>query len=260
MCENSSTENEEVGLIPYEARTYRGRMVPEGLQGFNVNMEETDLMVFADGDYRPYVAERVRFYRDQLKGIQNPAFFTSLIPIEDDLHYPPIARHMIQASAACGVGPMAAVAGAIAEYVGLDLLNLSSEVIVENGGDIFLRIRRARKIGIYAGLSPLSNRLSLEIDAEETPMGICTSSGTVGHSLSFGKADAVVTLAKDTPLADAAATAIANLVRTKEDIERAITAAQRIPGVTGVVIIIGEHLGVWGQVRLCRRTRPAPTE
>lgn len=91
-------------------------------------------------------------------------------------------------------------------------------------------------------------------------MGICTSSGTVGHSLSFGKADAVVTLAKDTPLADAAATAIANLVRTKEDIERAITAAQRIPGVTGVVIIIGEHLGVWGQVRLCRRTRPAPTE
>ncbi|HQG98755.1 MAG TPA: UPF0280 family protein, partial [Thermotogota bacterium] len=156
-------------------------MVPEGLQGFNVNMEETDLMVFADGDYRPYVAERVRFYRDQLKGIQNPAFFTSLIPIEDDLHYPPIARHMIQASAACGVGPMAAVAGAIAEYVGLDLLNLSSEVIVENGGDIFLRTRRARKIGIYAGLSPLSNRLSLEIDAEETPMGICTSSGTVGH-------------------------------------------------------------------------------
>ncbi len=83
-------------------------------------------------------------------------------------------------------------------------------------------------------------------------MGICASSGTVGHSLSFGKADAVVALSKDALLADAAATAIANRVCSKDDIEPAIETAQKIPGVSGIVILIGKYLGVWGQVRLSR--------
>ncbi|HPH11229.1 MAG TPA: UPF0280 family protein [Thermotogota bacterium] len=238
--------------MAYEERMYRSRMIAEGLTAFRVVIEETDLMVFANDDYGQYVTERVRFYRDQLKAIRNPLFFSSLVPIEDDPAFPPMVRHMIRAAQACGVGPMAAVAGAISEYVGRDLLKLSNEVIIENGGDIFLRTHKARTIGIYAGDSPLSNRLSLFVLPEETPLGICTSSGTMGHSLSFGKADAVVALSEDTLLADAAATAIANRVRSKDDIESEIETAQKIRGILGLAIIIGKHLGLWGQIRLSR--------
>lgn len=240
----------EVRFIAYEERTYRSRMIAEGLTAFCVVDEETDLMVFAKTDYRQYVTERVRLYRDQLKSIQDPVFFSSFAPLDDNPAYPEMVHHMIRAAQACGVGPMAAVAGAISEYVGRDLLKLSNEVIIENGGDIFLRSEKTRTIGIYASDSPLSNRLSLVIRPEETPLGICTSSGTVGHSLSFGNADAVVALSEDTLLADAAATAIANRVHSRNDIEPVIEIARKIPELKGVLIIIGKHLGVWGQVQL----------
>ena len=119
------------------------------------------------------------------------------------------------------VGPMAAVAGAIAEHVGKELLPFSREVIVENGGDIFLRIIKARSIGVYAGeTSPFSGKIGLEISPEQTPLGICASSGTVGHSLSFGGSDACIVLSHSTALADAAATAIANLIGYADDIPR----------------------------------------
>jgi len=146
---------------------------------------------------------------------------------------------------------MAAVAGAIAESVGSKLLALSPEVIVENGGDIYLKSLKKRLIGIYAGKSPLSGKLVLEIDGEETPMGICTSSGTVGHSLSFGKADAVIVLAKSAALADAAATAIGNLIIQPGDIPLGIELAQSIDGVRGVVIIKDDKMGLWGEVKIC---------
>ena len=144
------------------------------------------------------------------------------------------------------MGPMAAVAGAISEFVGKGLLNFSSEVIVENGGDIFMQSQSDRIAGIYAGDSPLSQKIGLKIPAEDTPMGICTSSGKIGHSLSFGKADAVVILSKDTALADAAATAVGNIVISAGDIQKGINFAKMIEGVLGVVVIVEDKLGAWG--------------
>ncbi len=123
---------------------------------------------------------------------------------------------MAAAAQTAGVGPMAAVAGAIAECVGRELLEFSPEVIVENGGDIFLKVSHRRTVGIFAGDSPLTGRIGIQIEARDTPLGVCTSSGTVGHSLSFGRADAVVVLAPAAALADAAATAIGNRVSRKE--------------------------------------------
>lgn len=145
---------------------------------------------------------------------------------------------------------MAAVAGAIGEFVGRELLRMSPEVIVENGGDIFMRTRSPRKIGIYAGPSPLSQKLAIEVTPEMTPMGICTSSGTFGHSLSFGKCDAAVILAADAALSDAVATATANRVQTEDDLEAAAAFAARIRGVMGAVVIKGERMAVCGEVRL----------
>jgi ApbE superfamily uncharacterized protein (UPF0280 family) len=148
------------------------------------------------------------------------------------------------------VGPMAAVAGAIAEWVSKDLLKLSREVIIENGGDIYLTTSQERTIGIYAGSSPLSLKIGIVIRPEETPLGVCTSSGIVGPSLSFGKADAVCILSKSAALADAAATAVGNILQEKKDVERGLERGREIEGVLGTLIIMGEKMGVWGNIRL----------
>jgi ApbE superfamily uncharacterized protein (UPF0280 family) len=158
---------------------------------------------------------------------------------------------MAAAGLKAGVGPMAAVAGAIAECVGRELLTYTAEIIVENGGDIFLKIKKDRVVGIYAGESPLTGKLGLEIEARATPLGVCTSSGKVGHSLSYGRADAVVAMSADTALADAAATAIGNRVKQAGDTDKALEFARGIVGLKGVVIIIGEKVGAWGDVKLC---------
>ena len=157
---------------------------------------------------------------------------------------------MAEAAREVGVGPMAAVAGAIAEKVGVELLPFSDEIIVENGGDIFLRTQKERFIGVYAGESAFTKKIAFSILPEETPLGVCTSSGTVGHSLSFGYADAVIVFSPSTSLADAAATAIGNMVRIPEDITQALEFAQGIENLKGVAIIKGDNMGLWGQVRL----------
>ena len=219
---------------------------------FNICEKETDILVSAGRNLEKKTASAVVHYRRQIENYirQSREFKTSLCPIDVDDDADPIVRDMIRQSKKAGVGPMASVAGAIAEYVGMELFPESSEVIVENGGDIFLRVLRKRIVAVYAGDSIFTGRLALEIDSDETPLGICTSSGTVGRSLSFGKADAVVIFSSSAILADAAATAVCNLVRSRTDIEKALSFARSIDGVKGVVVIIGDKLGCWGCVKL----------
>ncbi len=146
---------------------------------------------------------------------------------------------------------MAAVAGAVAEYVGRELLPFSREVIVENGGDIFLKTQKTRSIGIYAGeSSPFTGKLALRVDPKETPLGICTSAGTVGHSFSLGKCDAAIVVSPSAILADAAATAVANLIHSAGDIQKGIDFARGVEGIKGVVIVKDDRIGVWGNIRL----------
>jgi len=158
---------------------------------------------------------------------------------------------MAEAARQAGVGPMAAVAGTIAECVGRELLDFSPEIIVENGGDIYLKILSKRIVGIFAGDSPLTGKIGLEINAGDTPLGICTSSGKVGHSLSYGRSDAVVVLSASTALADAAATAIGNRVNQSADIDAAIEFGRSIDGLKGIIIVVGKSVGAWGDVKLC---------
>jgi ApbE superfamily uncharacterized protein (UPF0280 family) len=236
-----------------ESRTYRHWIERKDLVPFNVTVKETDLYIRAASDLHRKAYRLVEKYRAQLEKYisTRPEFASSLEPVSVPDNAPSIVKDMAEAGLKAGVGPMAAVAGAVAECVGRELLEYSPEVIVENGGDIFLKILSGRTVGIFAGDSPLTGKLGLYIEAGETPLGICTSSGTVGHSLSFGKADAVIALAASAALADAAATAVGNRVSKPEDIGAAIEFAGEIPGLRGVVIIIGEELGAWGQVKLC---------
>lgn len=236
----------------YEERTYRRRMVAQGLISFPVIVKETDLLIQAQRDLRGLAHAAVLNYRYQLEQYihQHPEFFHSLIPVAFDEFAPPIVKDMIRAARTAGVGPMAAVAGAMAEFVGRQLLPDSPEVIVENGGDIFLRSLREFKAGIFAGSSSLSLRIGLRVPPADQGLGVCTSSGTVGPSLSFGRADAVCVIAPSASLADAAATAVGNRVKSAQDLSTGLETAQAIAGLTGVVIIIGEKMGVWGKVEL----------
>lgn len=236
----------------YEERTYRNLVKMDDLVKFEVIIKETDLLVRAESDLFKETKESVLKYRHQLETYiaMNPEFQSSLIPLRDAPYAPEIAKEMIRASQLANVGPMAAVAGALAEWVSRDLLKLSKEVIVENGGDIYLATSKERTIGIYAGHSPLSLKIGIVIQPEESPLGICTSSGTVGHSLSFGKADAICILSKSAVLADAGATAVGNIVQEKKDIELGLQRGKEIEGVLGALIIVGEKMGVWGNITL----------
>ncbi|NLC68657.1 MAG: UPF0280 family protein [Clostridiaceae bacterium] len=236
----------------YQKRFYRDWFKSIDLVFFDVCELETDLRIGASRNLYNEALNSVKKYRKQLEGYikENTRFLKSLEPIEVEGDVPVIIKRMVETSAKAGVGPMAAVAGAIAEMVGMELLQYSDEVIVENGGDIFIKTNVPRKVGIYAGNSPLSGKIAIKIYPEETPAGICTSSGTVGHSLSFGKADAVVVVSRDAFLADAVATAVGNRVKNPSGIKDAVDFAAGIDSVEGVLVIIGDKLGAWGKIEL----------
>ena len=234
----------------HEKRTYRSLINKDNLTSYNVIIAESDLFISSDTNLADLAQKSLIKYRHSLETyIQNHAEFrTSLLPLPEDKFAPPIIREMLDKSKICGVGPMASVAGAVSEFVGYDLLDQTENLIIENGGDIFLKSKNKLTVSVYAGKSPLSYKVNLLIKPEETPMGICTSSATVGPSLSFGKADAVCVISKSATLADAAASSIGNRVRSKKDIKAALNYGIEIPGVNGIIIIIGNDMGAIGEV------------
>ena len=237
----------------YKERFYRKWVKSDGLVTFEVKELETDLLISASKNLEVASREAILNYRQDIESYikKHKEFLTSLEPLIVDTDAPRIVRAMADAGKRAGVGPMAAVAGAIAEFVGRDLLAYTDEIIVENGGDIFIKTKVTRILGIYAGEnSPFSGKLALEISPSEEGLGACTSSGTVSHSLSFGRADAALIISKDTALADAVATATGNVVKNKDCIEKGMDFAKSIDGVTGALIIVEDKLGSWGEIKL----------
>lgn len=237
----------------YQERKYRTRVRSTDLVTSSCIVRETDLLISAKRVLEAEAKKAVIRYRSQIEEyiLKDNRFLTSLEPIDVPDDAPMIVRDMARTAKLAGVGPMAAVAGAIAEYVGKDLLKFSEEVIVENGGDIFIKTNKTRRIGIYAGGSSLfTERLVIEVEPQEEGFGVCTSSGTVGHSLSFGKADLATIVADSATLADSVATATGNRVKEPSDINSSIEFARSIGGVRGVVVVIGKNLGAWGKVKI----------
>lgn len=226
-------------------------MRAEGLSGFGVTIGESDLWIWAERELRAEAASALSRLRAEIKSHieRQPEFLTSLSPLSCPLHAPPIIQSMCQAAEAAGVGPMAAVAGAIAQAIAEALEPLSPEVIVENGGDLYLITRRERLVAIVAGGSPLSGKLALRIPPGER-IAVCTSSGTYGHSLSFGRADAAVAAAADGALADAVATALGNRVRDAEDVEVAVAWARSLAGIRQAIAICGDRMAIAGELEV----------
>lgn len=236
----------------FQRRFYRDWVAAKGLYSARIIAKETDLQILTNKRLdKDSVEEKIFSYRWDIENYidKEKRFLTSLKPLQVELGAPAIIQRMAASARTANVGPMATVAGAIAEFLGRDLLRQGyKDVIIENGGDIFLKTTRSRKIGIYAGRSKLWNQLRLNIMPKDTPIGICTSSGTIGHSLSFGCADSVIILSKSVSLADAVATATANRVKSKKDLRPALDFAKGLPGVLGVLIIMKDSLITWGRI------------
>lgn len=219
---------------------------------FEVVHGETDLQIAALSDLAQEATRVVASVRSELDGYvaTHPRFAESYVPVEVEPEATAIVRSMAAAAESAAVGPMAAVAGAVAEYVARALAVLSGEVIVENGGDLYLIGRAPRRVLLLAGDSALSGKVALVLPAGVAPVAVCTSSGRVGHSVSLGVAHAVTIVAADGALADAAATAAGNLVHAADDIERALARALAVPGVRGAVVIAEDRIGALGEVEL----------
>lgn len=180
---------------------------------------------------------------------RHPDFRQSLEPLELLAGAPEVAQSMARAAKLVGVGPMAAVAGAMAQFAGRAALDAGArEVIVDNGGDIYIRAVEPVIIGLKTGTADLGDRLAFSLQADEMPISICSSSGKMGHSMSLGECDLATVVAKDAALADAAATQAANLVRDVGDIDAALENIAGIEGVDGVMIIKGARVGLAGKL------------
>ena len=236
----------------FNNRTYRKHHNKKNLKSFDITVKETNLNIQAQTDLTDIAIKAVLECRNVIENYIkfNPEFATSLEPLKESDTAPKIIQNMINAGLLTGTGPMASVAGIVAQYTGKALLQHSKEVVVENGGDIFIKSNSETIFTVYAENTPFSMTYGILVEKQDTSYGICTSSGTLGHSKSFGKADAVSVLSKSCSLADAAATALANKVKKAKDIQKVIDFGKTIPGVNGIVIIKGESIGLWGDLKI----------
>lgn len=235
-------------------RTYRTQMKSDDLVYFGVSLKETDLYIGADTDLSAICTETVAQLRGELEAYidRHPEFLRALSPISIYRNAPEIALRMAQAAKIAGVGPMAAVAGAFSQMLAERVDGLCSNLLIENGGDLYIKTDRSRHVAIYAGENKFKDNVKILMKAQESPMSICTSSGKFGHSLSFGLADSVTVFSKNAFLADAAATSVCNRVRSASDIEPALHFAMAMEGILGVLIIAEEKLGMIGNIELIK--------
>jgi hypothetical protein len=180
---------------------------------------------------------------------RHPEFQRSFKPIELISRAPDVAKRMARAAYLVGVGPMAAVAGAMAQLaVEAGIKAGAREVIIDNGGDIYLQTTEPVVIGLYPGHSGPLSQLAFSLQGCDTPLSICSSSGKMGHSISLGHCDLSTVVSKDAALADAAATLAANLVKVVGDVEHALQCILAVPGVEGVMIVKEGHVGLAGKL------------
>lgn len=240
----------------FEERTYRSQFNTERFKGFEVKHLETDLWIGVDpGSYDEKMAdvalEKAKSLRKSFDDYiqQEPFFKKSLKPFQPSETAPKEALEMAGASEKAGVGPMASVAGLFAREVGEAIRKNFSvkELLIENGGDIYLLLQNELVLSVFAGESILSERIGLVIPPSENAFGICTSAGTVGPSLSFGKADAVVVVCRDILLADALATGLGNLVKSPDHVEKVINKAEKYPEIQSLLIICEDQVGIKGE-------------
>ena len=243
----------------FEERTYRSQFNSERFTGFEISYLETDLWIGVDSSSFQQEIKEVALAK--IKSLRNkfdeyikaePFFKKSLKPLNPSDFAPFEAKQMAAAAEKTGIGPMSAVAGLFAREVGEEIIqNFSvNEMVIENGGDIYVLLKDELVLSVFAGDSILSERIGLVIPPEKKKLGICTSAGTVGPSLSYGKADAVVVICEDILLADAFATTFGNKVKSPSDIEKVIKQSEKYPEILSLLIICEDKIGIRGEFEM----------
>jgi uncharacterized protein len=243
----------------FQPRTYRTQFNSARFQSFEVKHLETDLWIGVNPssfkeEMKVIAFDKIKELRTRLDEyiLSEPFFKKSLKPFLPSENAPNEAKEMATAAEKAGIGPMSAVAGLFAREVGETLLQNFSveELVIENGGDIFVLLKNELVLSVFAGESPLSERIGLVIPSKKNKLGICTSAGTVGPSLSFGKADAVVVICEDVLLADAFATAFGNKVKSPNDVEKVINQAEKYPEILSMLIVCEDKVGIRGDFEM----------
>ena len=243
----------------FQPRTYRTQFNNTRFTGFEVKYLETDLWIGIDplsfqNEMKEVALKKIIELRQKLNDYikKEPFFAKSLKPFQPGKFAPKEAMKMATAAEKAGIGPMSTVAGLFAREAGEAILqNFSvNEMVIENGGDIYVLLKNELTFSVFAGDSILSERVGLAIPAELNKFGICTSAGTVGPSFSAGKADAVVVVCKDVLLADAFATAFGNKVKSPNEVEKVINLSEKYPEILSLLIICEDKVGIKGDFEL----------
>lgn len=245
---------------------YRNKISAEGRYSFRLDYKYSGLYIMCDRDISSGLKEPVlNFYRDIETAIVGETNFEkSLVPLKAGKDSPRTIKEMCSAGEVFSVGPMASIAGALCDHLAKSLTDRCSFLMIENGGDVYIKSNGPLEVGIFTKNAYFKDKLTLLIEAEQTPCGICSSSGSFGHSLSLGKSDLVTVLSRTATIADAAATAIANTINSEEDIDKAIARFKEYREVEGLIIIRNKRIGLWGKLQLAPvqkrevnlRTRP----
>ncbi|MCM8787778.1 MAG: UPF0280 family protein [Candidatus Omnitrophica bacterium] len=237
----------------YEERFYRNFCDLD--YGFQICYNESDLFIWSDKPLNKDFAYTIlkKYYLQIEEHIKkNPLFLTSLTPLPFEQNAPAIINNMIKSAQHANVGPFASVAGAIAQYVGLELLGYTEQLIIENGGDIFLKINKDKKLGVYLGkhFDLTIDTIFLKIKKRQFPFGIASSSAFIGHSLNFGRADLVTVIAKDAISADCFATALSNRIKKINDIKKILDIAKNNPLIEAMLIAFEKKIYLWGDIEI----------
>jgi len=243
----------------YKDRIYRKHFRTDRWKGFVAKHKDTDVWVGVNKnsfhyDMHKFTMQTIRMLRESMDAYLNTdiQYVRALLPYSAREDAPQILKLMSETSYKTGVGPMSAVAGAVAAHIACELQKKFEiqEIIVENGGDIYVDIVKDIDVSIFAGSSSLSQKIGLHINAKESPLGICTSSGTVGPSLSFGKADAVMIVCKDALLADSYATVFANQIQKPEDIDNVLKMISNKNDIISAILVKDDKMGITGKFEM----------
>ncbi|MFZ2071429.1 MAG: UPF0280 family protein [Halobacteriota archaeon] len=217
---------------------------------------QKETFVWITADEKRYIEIAKEELKERRKDLErfvrwHPYFVVTLdeYQIEESNEVPEIVLRMIESAEKFGIGPMSAVAGTLAEFAVAAMRDAGAGyAIVDNGGDVALITDRDVLVGVYAGESPFSNKIALKIKPSSALVGICTSSGTVGHSISFGNADAATVVSDSASLSDAAATALGNSVTDAHSVKNAFLAITHVEGIKGALVIYQDMLATWGEM------------
>ncbi|MCL5770657.1 MAG: UPF0280 family protein [Actinobacteria bacterium] len=219
---------------------------------WKVSYKYSDLFIVSKIDiYKKIIKLLPDFYRIIQEFIKKyPSFAKTLNSFNPKDDFPDIIKKMCQSSVIFKVGPMASVAGAVCQYLAQTLSKNNPYLSIENGGDIYIKSPSDIVTGLFLNNKYFKDNIKIKIKKDILPCGIASSSGTLGHSLSLGKSDLTMIICKSPVLADAAATAVGNMVTTKDDIQKTINYFKKFEEILAIIIIKDDKIGLYGDIEL----------